>query len=134
MKKLAAAALLSAGLLAFGPVDGSAAISDGHTKKLDRGGAWSNSIGNGWERGPERGWNLANWGANGNGIKNGWQNNNTNGWSNAGWKKDYRGDNGNGWCPPKNGNNNHAVPEPATMALLGAAIGAVYLTKRKTEA
>lgn len=43
--------------------------------------------------------------------------------------------NGNGYnneCPP-NGNNNHRVPEPATMALLGAAIGAIYLKKRKSE-
>lgn len=42
--------------------------------------------------------------------------------------------NGNGYnneCPT-NGNN-HRVPEPATMALLGAAIGAIYLKKRKSE-
>ena len=42
--------------------------------------------------------------------------------------------NGNGYnneCPPKNGNN-HAVPEPGTMALLGAAIGAIYLKKRNS--
>lgn len=38
----------------------------------------------------------------------------------------------NNECPPKNGNN-HAVPEPGTMALLGAAIGAIYLKKRKSE-
>ncbi|MBI2400930.1 MAG: PEP-CTERM sorting domain-containing protein [Deltaproteobacteria bacterium] len=41
--------------------------------------------------------------------------------------------NGNGYnneCPT-NGNN-HAVPEPGTMALLGAAIGAIYLKKRKS--
>lgn len=37
----------------------------------------------------------------------------------------------NNECPP-NGNNNHAVPEPGTMALLGAAIGAIYLKKRKS--
>lgn len=39
-------------------------------------------------------------------------------------------ENGNNECPT-NGNN-HAVPEPATMALLGAAIGAIYLKKRKS--
>lgn len=45
--------------------------------------------------------------------------------------------NGNGYengyneCPT-NGNN-HAVPEPGTMALLGAAIGAIYLKKRKSS-
>lgn len=38
-------------------------------------------------------------------------------------------ENGNNECP--NGNN-HAVPEPGTMALLGAAIGAIYLKKRKS--
>ena len=41
--------------------------------------------------------------------------------------------NGNGYnneCPT-NGNN-HAVPEPGTMALLGAAIGAIYLKKRNS--
>lgn len=32
---------------------------------------------------------------------------------------------------PTNGNN-HAVPEPGTMALLGAAIGAIYLKKRNS--
>lgn len=42
--------------------------------------------------------------------------------------------NGNGYengneCPP----NNHAVPEPGTMALLGAAIGAIYLKKKKSS-
>jgi hypothetical protein len=37
-------------------------------------------------------------------------------------------ENGNN-CPP----NNHAVPEPGTMALLGAAIGAIYLKKRKSS-
>lgn len=39
--------------------------------------------------------------------------------------------NGNGYnneCP-----NNHKVPEPATMALLGAAIGAIYLKSRKSS-
>lgn len=48
----------------------------------------------------------------------------------------YKGGNGsnNGgeYCPPENGNN-HAVPEPGTMALLGAAFGAIYLTKKKAE-
>lgn len=45
--------------------------------------------------------------------------------------------NGNGYengynneCPT-NGNN-YAVPEPGTMALLGAAIGAIYLKKRNS--
>lgn len=33
---------------------------------------------------------------------------------------------------PTNGNNNHKVPEPGTMALLGAAIGAIYLKARKS--
>lgn len=42
----------------------------------------------------------------------------------------YENGNGNSYCPPKNGNN-HAVPEPATMALLGAAFGAIYFTKKK---
>lgn len=46
------------------------------------------------------------------------------------WK--YNGNGYNNECPPKNGNN-HAVPEPGTMALLGAAIGAIYLKKRKSE-
>lgn len=34
-------------------------------------------------------------------------------------------ENGNS-CP-----NNHAVPEPGTLALLGAAFGAIYFTKKK---
>lgn len=33
---------------------------------------------------------------------------------------------------PRNGNN-HKVPEPGTMALMAAAIGAIYLKKRKSE-
>ena len=37
-------------------------------------------------------------------------------------------ENGNNECPT----NNHAVQEPGTMALLGAAIGAIYLKKRKS--
>jgi|GEM_PF-4932233 hypothetical protein len=40
--------------------------------------------------------------------------------------------NGGEYCPPENGNN-HAVPEPGTMALIGAAFGAIYLTKKRVE-
>lgn len=46
------------------------------------------------------------------------------------------GINGNGHNGYGNGNNcpnNHRVPEPGTMALLGTAIGAIYLKKRKSE-
>jgi len=41
--------------------------------------------------------------------------------------------NGNGYndeCPT---NGNQKVPEPGTMALLGTAIGAIYLKARKSE-
>jgi len=47
------------------------------------------------------------------------------------WKYNGNGNGYNNECPPKNGNN-HAVPEPGTMALLGAAIGAIYLKKRNS--
>lgn len=37
--------------------------------------------------------------------------------------------NGNGeYCPP---NNNHEVPEPATLAMVGAALGWIALKKKK---
>lgn len=78
MKKLAAAAIIAAGLMAITPVDSLAGSKYSHSKKI-------------------------------NGYENG---------------------NGNSYCPPKNGNN-HAVPEPATMAMLGAAFGAIYLTRKK---
>ncbi len=43
------------------------------------------------------------------------------------------GNNGGVYCPPKNGNN-HAVPEPGTMALLSAAaMGAMYIRKRVSK-
>lgn len=48
--------------------------------------------------------------------------------SHAGKSNGY---NGNG--KSCNNGNNHRVPEPATMALLGAAIGAIVLKARKTE-
>lgn len=38
--------------------------------------------------------------------------------------------NGNYTCP--NGGNYHAVPEPGTLALLGAALGMIYLRKRNS--
>lgn len=47
--------------------------------------------------------------------------------------KSYNGngyENGNNTCP--NGGNNHAVPEPGTLALLGAALGMIYLRKRNS--
>lgn len=48
------------------------------------------------------------------------------------WSRTNGYENGyNNECPT-NGNN-HAVPEPGTMALLGAAIGAIYLKKRKSS-
>ncbi|CAG0998252.1 hypothetical protein ARNL5_03855 [Anaerolineae bacterium] len=79
MNRLAAAAIIAAGLLALTPMDSFAwSNNNGHSKKI-----------------------------NGN-------------------------ENGGSYCPP-NGGNNHAVPEPATMALLGAAFGAIYLSKKKSQ-
>ncbi|OGP12886.1 MAG: hypothetical protein A2052_07725 [Deltaproteobacteria bacterium GWA2_54_12] len=58
------------------------------------------------------------------GVRNG--NHNWNGnWNGNGYE------NGNNQC--NTNGNNHAVPEPGTMALLGAAIGAIYLKKRKSS-
>ncbi|CAG1066433.1 hypothetical protein BAC1_02049 [uncultured bacterium] len=46
------------------------------------------------------------------------------------YNNNHNGNNGGEYCPPENGNN-HAVPEPGTLALLGAAFGAIYFTKKK---
>lgn len=51
---------------------------------------------------------------------------------NFNFKQNGNGNTNGKYCPPDG--NNHAVPEPGTMALLGAAaLGAIYLKKRTSR-